>query len=138
MRQDVYLDLPMTQVREQFDEIVSVGYSVSLFTDWQNGRINQVWLKRRIERDARPSATNDFYGARPATTNVHPIMELSAETARSRWAWRDRGTSGCLTSEWALLRAAGRNSSRSISCRAGMPSTQSLPSSGCGITSARI
>src|SRR4029079_18956317 len=79
MRQDVYLDLPMTQVRDHFDEIVSAGYSVSLFTDWQKGRINEVWVKRRIEKDATLTATKDFYGARPATTNVHPIMELSAE-----------------------------------------------------------
>jgi xylitol oxidase len=79
MRQDVYLDLPMTQVREHFDEIVAAGYSVSLFTDWQKGRITAVWVKRRVEKDATPSATKDFYGARAATTNVHPIMELSAE-----------------------------------------------------------
>jgi xylitol oxidase len=79
MRQDVYLDLPMRQVREHFDEIVSVGYSVSLFTDWQKGRINEVWVKRRIEKEATLTASRDFYGARPATTNVHPIMELSAE-----------------------------------------------------------
>lgn len=80
MRQDVYLDLPMAQVREHFDEIVSAGYSVSLFTDWQNGRINEVWVKRRIEKDGAPlTASKDFYGARPATANVHPIVELSAE-----------------------------------------------------------
>jgi xylitol oxidase len=79
MRQDVYIDLQMTQVREHFDEIVSAGYSVSLFTDWQKGRINEVWVKRRLEKDATLTATNDFYGAHPATTNVHPIMELSAE-----------------------------------------------------------
>jgi alditol oxidase len=79
MRQDVYLDLPMTQVSEHFDEIVSAGYSVSLFTDWQKGRITEVWVKRRIEKDAPPTATTYFYGARPATTNLHPIAELSPE-----------------------------------------------------------
>ncbi len=52
MRQDVYLDLPMAQVREHFEDIVSAGYSVSLFTDWQKGRINEVWVKRRVEKDA--------------------------------------------------------------------------------------
>ena len=25
------------------------GYSVSLFTDWQRGRVNEVWVKRRVE-----------------------------------------------------------------------------------------
>ena len=79
MRQDVYLDLPMAQVRDHFEEIVSSGYSVSLFTDWQKERINEVWVKRRVEKDAKLTAAKDFYGARPATTNVHPIVELSAE-----------------------------------------------------------
>jgi alditol oxidase len=79
MRQDVYLDLPMTQVREHFEDIVSAGYSVSLFTDWQKERINEVWVKRRIEQNATLTAPKDFYGARAATVNVHPIVELSAE-----------------------------------------------------------
>src|SRR5436190_12430612 len=79
MRQDVYLDLPMTQVAEHFEDIVSAGYSVSLFTDWQKGRVNEVWVKRRIENGDAPSKADHFYGARPATANVHPIIELSAE-----------------------------------------------------------
>jgi xylitol oxidase len=79
MRQDVYLDLPMAQVREHFEDIASAGYSVSLFTDWQKGRISEVWVKRRVEKDATSTTSKDFYGARPATANVHPIMELSAE-----------------------------------------------------------
>jgi xylitol oxidase len=79
MRQDVYLDLPMAQVREHFEDIAAAGYSVSLFTDWQKGRINEVWVKRRIEKDAALTASKDFYGARAATVNVHPIVELSAE-----------------------------------------------------------
>jgi xylitol oxidase len=79
MRQDVYLDLPMAQVREHFEDIASAGYSVSLFTDWQKGRINEVWVKRRVEKDAALTTSKDFYGARPATVNVHPIVELSAE-----------------------------------------------------------
>jgi alditol oxidase len=79
MRQDVYLDLSMAQVRDHFEEIMSAGYSVSLFTDWQKERINEVWVKRRVEKDATLATAKDFYGARPATTNVHPIVELSAE-----------------------------------------------------------
>jgi alditol oxidase len=79
MRQDVYLDLPMAQVRDHFEDIVSAGYSVSLFTDWQRGRINEVWVKRRVDKGEDLTAAQDFYGARPATVNVHPIVELSAE-----------------------------------------------------------
>jgi xylitol oxidase len=79
MRQDVYLDLAMAQVRAHFEDIVSAGYSVSLFTDWQRGRINEVWVKRRVDNGEALTASRDFYGARPATANVHPIVELSAE-----------------------------------------------------------
>jgi xylitol oxidase len=79
MRQDVYLDLPMAQVREHFEDIMSAGYSVSLFTDWQRGRVNEVWVKRRVDQGGALTARKDFYGARPATANVHPIVELSAE-----------------------------------------------------------
>ena len=79
MRQDVYLDLSMAQVREHFEDIVAAGYSVSLFTDWQRGRVNEVWVKRRVEKGEALAASQDFYGARPATANVHPIVELSAE-----------------------------------------------------------
>jgi xylitol oxidase len=79
MRQDVYLDLPMAQVRDHFEDIVSAGYSVSLFTDWRRGRINEVWVKRRVEKGETLTVSPDFYGAPPATTNVHPIVELSAE-----------------------------------------------------------
>jgi len=79
MRQDVYLDLPMAQAREHFEDIAKAGYSVSLFTDWQGGRVNEVWVKRRVDNGATRTAPGDFYGARPATVNVHPIVELSAE-----------------------------------------------------------
>ena len=79
MRQDVYLDMPMAQVRDHFEDVVSAGYSVSLFTDWRKGRVNEVWVKRRVEPGETSTASRDFYGARPATTNVHPIVELSAE-----------------------------------------------------------
>ena len=79
MRQDVYLDLPLAQVKGRFDDIVSAGYSVSLFTDWQSGRINEVWIKRRSENGGTLAADPEFHGARAATMNVHPIVALSAE-----------------------------------------------------------
>jgi alditol oxidase len=79
MRQDVYLDLPMAQVKDHFEEIAAAGYSVSLFTDWQKGRVNEVWVKRRVDKGVALTADREFYGARPATQNVHPIVELSAE-----------------------------------------------------------
>ena len=79
MRQDVYLDLPMAQVKDHFEDIAAAGYSVSLFTDWQKGRVNEVWVKRRVDQGAVVAADREFYGARAATRNVHPIVELSPE-----------------------------------------------------------
>jgi alditol oxidase len=79
MRQDVYLDLAMAQVREHFDDIVAAGYSVSLFTDWQKNRVNEVWIKRRLDTGQKLVAESEFYGAARATKNVHPIVDLSPE-----------------------------------------------------------
>jgi alditol oxidase len=79
MRQDVYENLPLSAVKDHFDEIESSAYSVSLFTDWQNKRVNEVWLKSRVEEGQALDATPEFFGAKRATTNLHPIAELSAE-----------------------------------------------------------
>jgi xylitol oxidase len=94
VRQFVYLDLPMSAVERHIDAIMSAGYSVSLFTDWQKRRINEAWVKHRIEGDERTSEQKDFYGARAAEQNVHPIVELSAENCTAQLGvagpWYDR------------------------------------------------
>lgn len=79
MRQDVYQDLPMAQLRDHFETIVSSGDSVSLFTDWQGGRINEVWIKRRVQDGVQLEVPAEFHGAKLATKDLHPIVELSAE-----------------------------------------------------------
>jgi len=79
MRQRVYIKMPLQQVKEHFDEIVSAGYSVSLFTDWQSESINEVWIKSRVDDASNAEAKKDFFGAEAATKNVHPIIELPAE-----------------------------------------------------------
>src|SRR5204862_2547000 len=43
MKQVVYLDLPMQELAYDFDAIMSSGYSVSLFTNWKDKNINEVW-----------------------------------------------------------------------------------------------
>lgn len=92
--QHVYLDLPMAALGDHFEEIVSAGYSVSLFTDWQERRVGEVWIKRRVEPGATPKAPADFFGARLADRNVHPIPELSAEPCTEQMGvvgpWYDR------------------------------------------------
>jgi alditol oxidase len=69
----------MDQLKGNFDAIESAAYSVSLFTDWQKQRINEVWLKIRMPEQTTFDAPAEFFGAKRATKNVHPIIELSAE-----------------------------------------------------------
>ncbi|GAB3904063.1 FAD-binding protein [Larkinella knui] len=78
MRQYVYENMPLEQVKNHFDAIESSAYSVSLFTDWQKKRVNEVWLKERVEKGKPSVAKPEFFGAKLATKNLHPIAELSA------------------------------------------------------------
>lgn len=79
VRQYVYENMPLVQMKDHFDAIEGSGYSVSLFTDWQKQRLSEVWIKSRVG-DGQPFAVPaEFYGAKLATRNLHPIAELSAE-----------------------------------------------------------
>lgn len=80
VRQVVYEDLPLSVLAENFDEITSSAYSVSLFTDWRGDRINQVWRKSRVPEDASGFAAEPtWFGATLALDNRHPLAHLSAE-----------------------------------------------------------
>jgi xylitol oxidase len=77
--QTVYLDLPMSELEHHLEEIFGSGYSVSLFTDWQNSRITQVWIKRRTDRTYDSDLRPTFFTAHRATENMHPILGHTAE-----------------------------------------------------------
>lgn len=79
MRQYVFEKMPMSQVKEHFEKILSAGYSVSLFTDWQTEYINEVWIKSLENERTDFTSQQNFYGAKAATKNMHPIAALSAE-----------------------------------------------------------
>ena len=79
VRQEVYENLPLARLEAHFDEIQARAYSVSLFTDWQNERVNQVWFKRRLREDDRSVREPSFFEATLAPANRHPLTELSAE-----------------------------------------------------------
>jgi xylitol oxidase len=78
MKQYVYCNLPMGALEKNFDAIMSGGYSVSLFTDWKNKNINEVWIKSRAVVGDK-AATPELFGATLATKNMHPIKDQSAE-----------------------------------------------------------
>lgn len=79
MRQHVFLKLPLAELKTNFEKIVSAGYSVSLFTDWQSESMNEVWIKSRVDNGTNYDNVPAFYGATAATKNLHPIVDLSAE-----------------------------------------------------------
>ncbi len=78
VKQYVYENLPFEQMREHFDEIQASGYSVSLFTDWQRHKVNELWIKSRVG-GAEFAAPAEYFGAKLANKNLHPIAEISAE-----------------------------------------------------------
>lgn len=94
VKQYVYEHLPLTQLYQHFDAIQASGYSVSLFTDWQNSNINEVWVKHKIADENATNTASEFFGARAAEKNLHPIVELSAENCTEQMgvpgAWYER------------------------------------------------
>lgn len=94
MRQYVYEHMPMAQLKDNFEEIESAGYSVSLFTDWQSDTINEVWIKSKVTDGNKFSAGDNFFGAKAATKNMHPIAALPAENCTEQMgvpgAWFER------------------------------------------------
>lgn len=74
VRQRVFEGLAWSALLEQFDEITSAGYSVSVFTRWSEA-IDQVWVKGRVT-DAPERARGDLFGAIAATVERHPILGL--------------------------------------------------------------
>jgi xylitol oxidase len=92
--QVVYENLPFAELEKNFEAIMSSGYSVSLFTDWQKNNVSEVWVKSRVV-DGKPAPTiSNFYGATPAKKNLHPIIELAAENCTEQMGvpgpWHER------------------------------------------------
>jgi len=94
VQQVVYRNLPMQELERNFEAIMSSGYSVSLFTDWRNKNINEVWVKSRVEGSKIKSFAAEFYGARLAHEKLHPIEDQPAENCTDQMgvpgAWFDR------------------------------------------------
>jgi alditol oxidase len=78
--QTVYQNLSFSELEHNFDAIFGVGYSVSLFTDWQHHQATQVWIKRKLQPGEKHETAPDFYGARRATEKLHPITGHPAES----------------------------------------------------------
>jgi xylitol oxidase len=78
--QSVYENLSLDHLKTHLDEIFSSGYSVSVFTDWQNHEGTQVWIKRRLAPGDKNEWTPEFFGAKLATQKLHPLAGHDAES----------------------------------------------------------
>lgn len=78
--QSVYQNLSFDHLEHHFDDIFGAGYSVSLFTDWQNHRATQVWIKRKLAPGDKNEWASEFYGAPLAKEKLHPITGHPAES----------------------------------------------------------
>ena len=81
------------------DDIFGSGYSVSLFTDWQNHRATQVWIKRRRQGRRAPT-TGRRYSTAPSSPpkSCTPSTATPPKPAPSSKASPVPGTSACRTS----------------------------------------
>ena len=91
-RQRVFEGLEWNVLFDRFDEIMSSGYSVSLFTRW-GPLVDQVWIKSRVT-GMPESIRADLFGAVAATVDRHIIpgvdpVNCSPQLGRPG-AWSER------------------------------------------------
>ncbi|MDQ1583718.1 MAG: alditol oxidase, partial [Microbacteriaceae bacterium] len=90
--QRIFENLPWGVALEHFDEVTSSAYSVSLFTNWSQESISQVWLKARV--DEASSIGDTLFGATAATGPLHMIRGISPENATEQLGvggpWHER------------------------------------------------
>jgi alditol oxidase len=75
VRQYVYEKLPHDQIEEHLGEIFASAYSVSVFTNWQDGRHQQAWLKQRVTGDSRQPPPH-WMGAVLAHSARNPLPDM--------------------------------------------------------------
>jgi alditol oxidase len=95
--QSVYQNLSFDELGRNFDAVFASGYSVSVFTDWQNHRGTQVWIKKRLGQGYSGDSIQwpqEFYGATLAKEKLHPITGHPAESCTDQQGipgpWYDR------------------------------------------------
>ena len=79
MTQVVYLNMPMATFEKNMLAILSSSYSVSLFTNWADKNVSEVWLVDKAINGEAAKIAPEFYGAKVATKNVHPVIDQTAE-----------------------------------------------------------
>jgi xylitol oxidase len=87
----VFEGLSWTALAEHFDEIVSIGYSVSVFTLFGED-VDMVWVKSRT--DGPPPPDGALFGTTPAAGDRNPVPGVDPTNATPQLgrpgAWSDR------------------------------------------------
>jgi xylitol oxidase len=90
VRQRVFEGMAWEALGEHLDALFASGDSVSAFTRWGDV-VDQVWVKRRGGDDL---VAAELFGARAATVDRHPIIELDAVNCTAQLGrpgpWWDR------------------------------------------------
>jgi alditol oxidase len=71
--QRVYENLPLAVLDDHFTDLMTSGYSVSLFTDWRAPRLTQLWIKQRTDTPASSVPKASWFTATPAPGPRHPV-----------------------------------------------------------------
>ena len=75
-RQDVFRHLDWDAAVEHFEAIQRSGYSVSMFTNWADDVIDQVWLKNVVDPGTTYRRPDELFGATPATEALSPAARV--------------------------------------------------------------
>ncbi|MGZ0712508.1 FAD-binding protein (plasmid) [Coraliomargarita sp. W4R53] len=78
MRQDVYRDVSWDAALANLDAVTSAGYSVSIFSTWEDGSIGDVWVKSRVTAAESSVSDSILDGVRDDT--VEPLGGLADVT----------------------------------------------------------
>jgi xylitol oxidase len=95
-RQDLFQHLDWDAAVEHFDAIQQAGYSVSLFTNWADDSVDQVWLKNVVDPGTPYDRPDELFGATPAGEALSPAARVghTAENCNDQLGrtgpWYDR------------------------------------------------
>jgi xylitol oxidase len=82
IRQVIYPEIPLAEIRKNFDQIMSSAYSVSYFTDWAYPQIGNLWCKFRDDETIPES----IGGVLAATKKLHPIPSVDPQACTEQLA----------------------------------------------------
>jgi len=97
VRQDSYRGVPWDALLADVPAVTGAGYSVSVFTNWVDDTVEQVWVKRRVGADGSDAAADgdvpDLLGV-PASGLAQPLIvptdEVNTTLHLTAGPWNER------------------------------------------------